>query len=178
MAAASRTVGALAIELSEASARRTVACRSWRRVTVVLSWLHAEVVFARVKHVYEAGRDLGSHRGKLSVTIAGQRQIWRISVHFSIVIGTFADLLINGTPHRRQTNDYASALIDFEIDTWSAFEAFNTAILATMGKSGGALTRYWRRYWAPIRLRCGTHDKAFMGSGIWRSTLFEAARRA
>jgi uncharacterized membrane protein len=93
-------------------------------VTIVLSWLLIQVVFAlRYAHEYFSPQDGAQHKGGLNFGEPGEPDFWDF-FHFSIVLGAAAqtaDIVFTSRDMRRIGT----------VHTLVAF-AFNTAILATL----------------------------------------------
>jgi uncharacterized membrane protein len=119
------SVGALIAELSAAKDHPDGGFRlALAAVTVVLSWLFVQVVFAaHYAHVYYLAEANGEPKGGLEFGEAGEPDYWDF-VHFSVVLGTAsqtADIIFTSKEMRRIGT----------VHTIVAF-AFNTAVLATM----------------------------------------------
>lgn len=119
------SIGALIAELSDAKAHPTGDFRvALAAVTVVLSWLFVQAVFAiHYAHVYYLeGADGEPQRG-LDFGPEGEPDYWDF-VHFSLVLGATAQTAdINYTARRMRRIGSLHTVVAF---------AFNTAILATM----------------------------------------------
>jgi uncharacterized membrane protein len=118
------SVGALVAELSEAKGSGG----GWRvglaAMTVILSWLFVQIVFAmHYAHVYYREEEEGRTKGGLEFGEAGEPDYWDF-FHFAIVMGATsqtADIIFTAKETRRIGT----------LHTLVAF-GFNTAILATM----------------------------------------------
>jgi len=119
------SVGALIAELSVAKDHPGGGFRvALAALTVVLSWLFVQVVFAtHYAHVYYLAEANGAPKGGLEFGVSGEPDYWDF-LHFAIVLGTAsqtADIMFTSKEMRRIGT----------VHTVVAF-AFNTAILATM----------------------------------------------
>lgn len=119
------SVGALIAELSDAKAHPSGDFRvALAAVTVVLSWLFVQAVFAiHYAHVYYLEGPGGEPQCGLDFGPEGEPDYWDF-VHFSLVMGATAQTAdVSYTSRRMRRIGSLHTLVAF---------AFNTAILATM----------------------------------------------
>ena len=122
--AAIASVVALVAELSYAKAHPGDLRIALAALTVVLSWLFVQVVFAmHYAHVYYRAEKQGRPRGGLEFGAQGAPDYWDF-VHFALVLGATSQTAdINFTSREMRRIGTLHTLVAF---------GFNTAILATM----------------------------------------------